>query len=139
MASIKYRNLAGYKYMLMEDYQIQTAVLCKKVVTQYFEITPKGLLTIKKGYCWDGASGPALDTRNFMRGSLVHDVLYQMMRLGAIHNSYREYADNLLTRICREDGMSALRSWWVLRGVRWFGRASALVDGEPEIEVLTAP
>lgn len=139
MASIKYRSLKGYKYMLMEDYQIQTAVLCKSIKTKYFEITPTGLLTIKAGYCWDGPSGPTIDTKNFMRGSLVHDALYQLMRLGAIHQSYREYTDNLLARICREDGMSSVRSWWVLKGVRWFAGMCAVTDGEPEVKIETAP
>jgi len=139
MASIKYRNLAGYKYMLMEDYQIQTAILCKSIKTKYFEITPTGLLTVKTGYCWDGPSGPTIDTKNFMRGSLVHDALYQLMRLGAIHQSYREYADNLLARICREDGMSTVRSWWVLKGVRWFAGLCAAKNDEPEVRIETAP
>jgi hypothetical protein len=42
-----------------------------------------------KGYAWNGPSGPTLDTRNFMRGSLVHDALYQLMREGRMDNGLR--------------------------------------------------
>jgi len=68
-----------------------------------------------------------------MRGSLVHDALYQLMREGALPIVYREEADRLLRRICIEDGMSRLRAAWVLRGVRLGGASSAAPD------LLTAP
>jgi len=67
-----------------------------------------------KGYAPDGPSGPTLDTANFMRGSLVHDTLYQLMREGLLnHNLPREAADRILQSLYREDGMLALRAWWV--------------------------
>lgn len=77
-----------------------------------------GLLTMKKGYAWDGPSGPTIDTKNFMRGSLVHDALYQLMRNGQLAPQWREGADQELRRICREDGMNRFRAWYVLQGVR---------------------
>ena len=43
-------------------------------------LNTKGHLIIKRSYAWDGPSGPTIDTKNFMRGSLVHDALYQLMR-----------------------------------------------------------
>ena len=49
----------------------------------------------------DGPSGPAIDTKNFMRASLVHDALYQLMRLGTLDKSRRQYADRLLQTIRR--------------------------------------
>ncbi len=139
MAGIKYRELGGYKYMLMEDYHIQTAVLCKSIQTEFFGITSTGLLTIRKGYCWNGPNKPAIPTKNFLRGSLVHDALYQLMALGKIDQSYRAYADNLLERICKEDGMSSFRAKYVRLAVRWFGGPNAEVSDEPEVEILTAP
>jgi len=78
-------------------------------------------LDILEGYCWDGPSGPAIDTQNFMRGSLLHDCLYQLIRDGYIIPSYRKTADIFLFKICREDGMSWIRGVWVYLGVRMFG------------------
>ena len=77
------------------------------------------------GYAWDGPSGPTIDTKNFMRGSLVHDGLYQLMREGLLaHEEYRKSADDLLRDICVEDGMSKFRAWYVHRAVRISGGKS---------------
>jgi len=86
----------------------------------------EGYLTIHKGYAWDGPSGPAIDTRNFMRGSLIHDALYQLMREKQLDKTiYRKKADRLLQKICGEDGMSSLRAWGVYQAVRSCGDPNA--------------
>lgn len=127
---ILYKKRRNYKYTLFADYQHQTELRIDRTI----EIPPvivlesNGLLTIKKGYTWDGPSGPAIDTSNFMRGSLVHDVLYQLMREELIGQEHREYADKLLQEICLEDGMSKARAWLVYQGVRLGGASSAAPD-----------
>ena len=63
-----------------------------------------------------------------MRGSLVHDALYQLMRDGYLPLKTREYADWLLREICIEDGMSKIRADWVYMGVDLFGESSAKPD-----------
>jgi len=71
-------------------------------------------------------SGPTLDTATFMRGSLVHDALYQLMRDGHLDRAtHREAADRLLQTLCEEDGMWSLRTWWVYHGVRLFADPAA--------------
>ena len=110
----------------------------KDIKTDYIELTKNGRLTIKKGYAWDGPSGPAIDTRNFMRGSLVHDALYQLMRERFLKKKkYRKPADNLLRKMCREDGMFCIRSNWVYIGVRLFGDPSA--DPANDKTIIKAP
>ncbi len=91
-------------------------------------INSDGKLLIKAGYSWDGPSGPTIDTRNFMQGSLVHDALYQLMRECIIEQSLRKGADEILRNICRKDGMSKIRAWWVYQGVRIGGASSAKPD-----------
>jgi len=67
-----------------------------------------------------------IDTLTFMRGSLIHDALYQLMREGHLdHDAYREAADRALQKICIEDGMWPLRAWWVYHGVRLFADPAA--------------
>ena len=106
--------------------------------TDYLVLTKDGLLTTKKGYAWDGPSGLTIDTPSFMRGSLVHDALYQLMRNGFISKErWRETADKELRRICREDGMTAVRAWWVYHAGRLFGDRAA--SEEARKEVKTAP
>lgn len=114
---IHYRS--GYKYQLSKPY---TCWLKKPIPNEvdheYFAIQANGFMGIKSGYAWDGASGPAIDTKNFMRGSLIHDVLYQAIREGLLPKSFRETADEILRDICVEDGMSRIRATWVYYGVR---------------------
>jgi len=83
-----------------------------------------GELWIADGYAWDGASGPAVNTTSFVRGSLVHDVLYQLIAAGALPKQpWKAHADAELYRICRQDGMGLARAWWVWSAVRVFGGA----------------
>jgi len=127
---IQYRS--GYKYQL-RDSHIDTVSVTPDadIVTEYIRLTTDGTLTLKSGYAWDGPSGPTLDTRNFMRGSLVHDALYQLMRSEDLdRNDWREEADRELRRMCREDGMSPIRAWWVYEAVRRFGDPSASPDNK---------
>lgn len=133
---MKYKS--GYLYQLDEDYRCQTSIDGKVIKQGYITLTVTGILTMKKGYAWDGPSGPAIDTKNFMRGSLVHDALYQLMRKKRIGSQkYRGVADSLLRQMCLEDGMSRIRAWWVYKSVVWFGAPAA--DPKNEKEVLTAP
>jgi len=117
MPKIYYKS--GYKYQLSEDYSIWTEITGLNIHKDFLSLDAAGLLTVHAGYCWDGPSGPAIDTRNFMRGSLVHDAGYQLMRECNLPIEYREYFDQLLREICLEDGMSRLRAWWVYKAVRW--------------------
>ncbi len=136
---IKYRK--GYKYQLAEEFAIQTGIIlgedAKEIVTQWIELDPNGTLNILKGYAWDGPSGPTVDTSNFMRGSLVHDALYQLIRQSWLDIKWREQADKELKRICLEDGMSKIRAWYVYKSVRRFARKAALPENRKKI--LKAP
>lgn len=125
----------------MQEYQVKIDIKPKKDLTyRFMSLSESGTLTVKEGYAWDGPSGPTIDTPNFMRGSLVHDVLYQLMRLGALdHKKYRKRADEILREMCLEDGMSAFRAWYVYMAVQWFGESSATPRPEPEVAILCAP
>jgi len=124
----------GYKYQLKARYVVSISIKPTKAIrTKYIALSTKGLLTIREGYAWDGPSGPTIDTLSFMRGSLVHDALYQLMRENYLdHDTYREAADRTLQSICKEDGMWRIRAWWVYQGVRFFGKpASDPADDRP--------
>lgn len=134
----KIRYCGGYKYQLVEEYSVEVIIRpAEPIDMDYIALNTDGLLTVKKSYAWDGPSGPTFDTKNFMRGSLVHDALYQLMRDGYLPASFREQADLELHRICREDGMSKFRAWYVLLGVR--KGAGFAVTPESRKPVLEAP
>lgn len=125
----------GYKYVVEDTFFIQTSINGFSILTDYINLYRDGTLLIRKGYAWDGASGPAIDTLNFRRGSLVHDALYQLIREDRLPFSYRKRADDELIRICKEDGMLMPRRWWVKLAVNTFG-ANAVEHANP---VLFAP
>lgn len=133
---IQYRK--GYKYQLNADYQEYVGIKAPRggINTQWLSLSETGWLTVRKGYAWDGPSGPTIDTKDSLRGSLVHDALYQLMRLGLLSQSYRDEADALLKKLCIEDGMNPARAelWYI--GVRMFAEPYARYSVE---EVLTAP
>jgi len=150
MNSIRYRSLHGYKYQLAETYEIQLPAaflpMIPKVGIAHPDTNPaltlsgSGLLRIFERYSWDGPSGPTIDTPDFMRGSLVHDALYQFIRERLLPIGAKDLADRLLQQLCREDGMSAARAWYVYQAVRWFaGGAAAPRTEEPIDEIVVAP
>ena len=137
MECISYKE--RYKYQLFEPYKTIIDIKPDKdITTDYIDFSKDGNLVIKKGYAWDGPSGPTIDTLNFMRGSLVHDALYQLMREEYLDkNMYREPADKLLQKMCKQDGMSSLRAWWVYLGVHIGGDPSA--DPANKKPIIKAP
>jgi len=90
---IKYRS--GLKYQLAEDYICQLATIRPDtfIKSDYIELDKQGFLLIRKGYAWDGCSGPTKDTLSNMRAGLVHDALYQLMRERLLDSRYRKEAD----------------------------------------------
>lgn len=139
MAEERVLYKGGYKYQLHETHKTTVRISPPEDIdTDYISLDQRGLLVIKKGYAWDGPSGPTVDTDNFIRGSLVHDVLYQLMRMKHLSDElHRKTADKELKRICREDGMSSIRAWWVYESVRQFGGSAA--SAENVKSVLIAP
>ena len=112
----------GYKYQLTKRYTHETGIKVPRlIVVSPFLVFDHGRLSIMPGYAWDGPSGPTIDTPSFMRGSLVHDALYQLIREGHLGEEHRLRADELLFMICREDGMSPWRAQYVYWAVRWRG------------------
>lgn len=134
--SIFYKS--GYKYQLQAVYKHQLSYvfpdIAEEIETDYLWMGLDKTLIVKKGYAWDGPSGPTIDTKNFMRGSLVHDALYQLMRLGHLDkNAWRHHADRELQRICIEDGMCRIRAQVVYWGVRIGGNPGSRYGAENPI------
>lgn len=133
--SILYRG--GYKYQLAENYHGRVDLrVPAPVVTQWFEIGWTGELLIRAGYAWDGPSGPTIDSRTFMRGSLVHDVLYQAIRGGFISAAFKDAADEELRELCLADGMHPWRAWYIWKAVQWQGHKA--IQGGPR-PIVRAP
>jgi len=122
---IRYR--ADYKYQLANDYRISISIKPKtNIDTDFISLDVHGNLLVKKGYAWDGPSGPVIDNDENMRASLVHDALYQLMRNEyLVTRTHRKTADQLFKDICKEDGVSNLRASAYYKALRNFGKPAA--------------
>lgn len=131
---IHYR--CGYKYQLTRDYTITLQGIWLMGAQDNGFIRIAGdQLTIRAGYAWDGPSGPTFDTKDAMRGSLVHDALYQLIAVGVLTAGHRDAADCELARICREDGMWSVRAGVWYHAVSRYGKRHSTT----ERPILTAP
>lgn len=119
-------KVGNYKYRMLRDYSILTPYLLEHPIeTDYFSLV-KGRLTAKVGYAWDGPSGLSIDTKTFRRGSLVHDLPYQMCRERYLdYKIHRYIADRMMQQVCIEDGMWKIRAAWCYQAVHLFGEKHA--------------
>ena len=128
---MQYRSLKHWKYELLEAMEcyvrIPTAIRTE-YISLYVKSTgfPQMVLQVRDRYAWDGPSGPTFDTKTFMRGSLFHDALCQLIGEGLLDKKYRKYADQLLRQICLEDGMSKFRAWYVYMAVRAYSKLKGM-------------
>jgi len=128
----------GYKYQLRRDYSTEYHLYPKKTIsTEWITLTSTGWLTIRRGYAWNGPSGPTFDTDSSLRGSLEHDAIYQLIRLGLLSKECKDIADQQLHDTCEEDGMVPIRADIWQEGVHLFGASSTKKGSEPKI--LEAP
>jgi len=139
-SKIRYRKLSKYKYQLGDPYTCQLAIEPDdEVDIEYLALSSDGQLTIKKNYAWDGPSGPTFDTKTFMRGSLVHDALYQLIRVKHLKLDQRDYADRLLQKMCKDDGMISFRAWYVYHALKLFGKHAVKPRKDKKNEYISAP
>ncbi len=114
----------------------------------FIELYAGGLLRIKKGYRWDSASfpckklgsGSCIDDDANIRSSLVHDALYDLMRLYLLNPAKSGYrpagrfnrmmADMMHYMIAIEDGQynKDFFTYWPLRGNGALGDYYTLQD-----------
>lgn len=142
---MKYRKLHPWKYQLVEKFSIELNFAPQKeIFTEFVRFTSystmnlnAGRLTLAKYYAWDGASGPCPDTPHIMKGALVHDALYQCIRLGLLERQpYRKLADETLRHLCLSNGMNKIWAQIVYWGVRLFAaRGTHLQPEPPPLEV----
>ena len=129
----------GYKYQLVRPYSLPVGIIPQRggVNTDFLALSESGILTMRLGYCWDGASNIAVDTKSAMRPSLIHDAIYQLIRMGLISESCRALADRLLQQLCLEDGMNPLRAEAWYHAVDLF--AAGCAQSGTERKIMEAP
>ncbi len=126
----------GYKYQVRRPFHITLQIVpYAPIDLPFVKMSMMGELIVCIGYAWNGASGPTWDTLNSMIGSLIHDIIYQLIRLGLIDPKYKAYGDEVLHDLCTEDGMLSIRADYWRWAVLEFGASSCLPSAEPKEEV----
>ena len=116
-----------YKFKVEENFSIELPFKIPDFEHEYAS-SKDSILSVKKGYAWDGASGPIINTRDTLVASLVHDVLYQAMRLSLIKPSKenRQIADKNFFEILKMNGVNSIRRKVWYFAVRLFGKKSTI-------------
>ena len=116
-----------YKFKVEENFSIELPFKIPDFEHPYAS-SKDSILSVKKGYAWDGASGPIINTRDTLVASLVHDVLYQAMRLNLIKSSKenRMIADKNFFEILKMNGVNSIRRKVWYFAVKLFGKKSTI-------------
>jgi hypothetical protein len=135
---VLYRDITPYKYQLAEPMAFMTGITGYSFDAEFIEMTPEGQLTILTGYMWDGASGPTIDSECSMRASLLHDALFQLIRLNLLPLKIKPIADKLFHDILIHDGMAPIRAMFWYEAIQHFSASSCVPGSEPLDKILTA-
>lgn len=87
----------GYLYQVSQPYMLDTGIYPPEpIVTEFFSLYTDGMLNIKAGYAWDGATScPEWLVPPECSGP--HDAFCQMMRKGLLpYEAYSKYVHGLL-------------------------------------------
>ena len=134
--TVKYQD--GYKNFLCESYKDKVAIYPGKgIKTDYGSLDEKGNVEIYRKFVWDGCSGPTITTKTTIRGGLLHDFLYRLMKHGLLGSSWREQADKEFKIRLLEDRCNRFRAWYFHFSVVAFGVSS--INPKNRKKVKTAP
>ena len=111
-----------YKYQLKENAITESGVRpCELINHEYFAIDTNGLILVRRGYAWDGASSLAIDDPGTIYASLFHDVGYQAIRLNLIAEAWRLELDRMYERLCKAGGVNPIRARYHYLALRFGG------------------
>ena len=117
MELLKYESLRDWKYRVLRGFTYETDIKPEnKIQSSFSSLDTDGLITVEKGFCWDGPTG-GFDTENSMLASLLHDIgcNYRVGRLLA--DKEIEQFDELFYNVCIDYGMSKLRAGYMYRAI----------------------
>ena len=99
---MKYKS--GYKYQLTEDEVFKAPFYPKiPIDTDYISLTSSGIMTLKRGFAWNGANF-VIDRKSNMVASAFHDALYKLMRMRLLDHKEWRLADTVYAELQERDG-----------------------------------
>ena len=101
---------SGHKYQARCQMIYFTGIFGYEIMTDLILLRKDGWMLVEPYFAWDGASGPAIDTRTNMRASHLHDALAALMRKGLLPMDCIERSNAALKRIMIIDGAWSARA-----------------------------
>lgn len=111
--------------MLLKDFSAQTTVKGYSFQGPFMVVEPSGMVTACRGFIWDFGSGPAIDTPDVVRASIVHDIFCALVKTGKLPREVRAKADKDYYLTIKALGMNPIRALWQYAAVRLEGIWSA--------------
>ena len=118
---MKYKS--GYRYKTDEEYSCVLPFISydAKQISIWVSFVDDRLV-IANGYAWDGAStGLPWTPKKWIRPSLVHDAIYQLIREGQLPMERRVDADAVFHQLLLENRVNYIVALFAYAAVRLFG------------------
>ena len=127
-------------YCTRAEFRAETNIRpARKIVCEFGGLDRKGRMTIYRGFMWDGASGPTLDTPDSIIASLMHDFGYRLIRLGFLEPEHKAAVDRMFYERLLADGMPQFRAYAWYKGVSAFGGSSIRPEAERALQRAPEP
>ena len=121
---ISYTLVSKRKAVLLESVIFYTGIVGHDAKIDKACIDYSGECTIYKGFQWDFASGPAIDTPDMVIGSLIHDALCRLDDQNKLGYKFRKQSDKYFRKVLKELETGFIRRWYVWAVVRAYSVAS---------------
>jgi len=109
----------GYKFVVAEDFSVQTTVYGYDIVDKFFHLHPDGKLDIYLGYPWDGNSGPFPDIGWTIEASCGHDILCDLVNSGKLPLAEQPKIDQFYYDTVERKGMWPFIARQITLTIRW--------------------
>lgn len=124
---MKYIKIGRSAYQIQENFVFKTIIKGFDVECDLYHLLRDGTLLIRRFYAWDGPTG-GINTRTFIFGSLIHDILCEMINNGHLPVTVQCMADEQMAIINRavqywegeKQRMNPLRRLGVYMAVRYY-------------------
>ena len=104
---LKYHEY-GNEYIVYKSYTIELDFsINKNVEYKNISLNEFGLLTLKKGFKWNGCNALP-DTKCNLRASAIHDALYTLIKKHKIDYKYRKQSD----KVFRDEWKKDCNCWY---------------------------
>ena len=126
---------SGYKHQVRETFSVQLMYIhtSTEIDTWYCKLSVSGMLTVKRGFAWDGASGPTWDTKATMTPACVHDCLAKLIRTGCLKHSVWRHADYELEHLMKQRGVWKIRRRIWMKGLKLTGGSYAASKNKKKV------